>query len=252
MSNAIKPLTKKILISGHIEVLTGIMIGGGNNAMGIGGPDKLVVRNPLTNHPYLPGSSLKGKMRSLLEISKGQIGHNPDANTVKNTPSSNPNHLSVQLFGNARGGDKIEEQRPSRVIVRDGKLLNHLELEKAKTDLPYTEAKTEVVIDRITSGATPRTFERVPAGAFFEMNIVLNVFQDDKDYLPQLFSCLQLVQDDYLGGSGSRGYGQVKFRIISVTERASEYYNGESKVQKVLSKTENKDKFETTVPKDLR
>lgn len=239
----IKSLTKKILISGQIEVLTGIMIGGGNNAMGIGGPDKLVVRNPLTNHPYLPGSSLKGKMRSLLEISKGQIGYNPDASTVKHTPSSEPSHLSVQLFGNARGGDKIDEQRPSRVIVRDGKLINHADLEKANTDLPYTEAKTEVVIDRITSGATPRTFERVPAGAVFEMNLVLNVFQDDKDYLPQLYNCLQLVQDDYLGGSGSRGYGQVKFKITSVVERSSKFYHGSEEEVKIDL---------ATVPKDLR
>ncbi len=244
MTKEIKALTKKILISGHIEVLTGIMIGGGNNAMGIGGPDKLVVRNPLTNHPYLPGSSLKGKMRSLLEISRGEIGENKaEKATVKNTPSDNLNHLSVQLFGNARGGDKIDEQRPSRVIVRDGRLKNHDELEKANTDLPYTEAKTEVVIDRITSGATPRTFERVPAGAVFEMNIVLNVFQDDKDYLPQLFSCLQLVQDDYLGGSGSRGYGQVKFRITSVTERSSKFYHGGEEETKIDL---------TTVPNDLR
>jgi CRISPR-associated protein Csm3 len=243
MSKNIKSLTKKILISGEIEVLTGIMIGGGNNAMGIGGPDKLVVRNPLTNHPYLPGSSLKGKMRSLLEISNGQIGYNPEATTVRHTPSSNPEHISVQLFGNASGGNKIEEQRPSRVIVRDAKLKNHVELEKANTDLPYTEAKTEVVIDRITSGASPRTFERVPAGAIFEMNIVLNVFEEDINYLPQLYNCLHLVQDDYLGGSGSRGYGQVKFTIKSVTERTNKFYHGEE---------EEKSLDLNTVPKDLR
>lgn len=248
MSNNINALQKKIIISGQVEVLTGIMIGGSNNAMGIGGPDKLVVRNPITNQPYLPGSSLKGKMRSLLEISKGQIGFNQSANAVvKNTPSDNSEHLSVQLFGNAKGGDKKDasrgnEQRPSRVIVRDGNLINHEKLARANTDLPYTEAKTEVVIDRITSSASPRTFERVPAGAIFELNIVLNVFANDADYLTQLLNCLRLVEDDYLGGSGSRGYGQVKFKINSVIERTSSFYHGEGVQEDITS----------SIPTDLR
>lgn len=242
MSKEIDTLLKKIIITGEIEILTGIMVGGSNNAMGIGGPDKLVVRNPLNNHPYLPGSSLKGKMRSLLEISLGQIGYNSSSTTVKNTPSDDPKHLSVQLFGNARGGDKIDEQRPSRVIVRDCKLKNHEKLEKADTDLPYTEAKTEVVIDRITAGASPRTFERVPAGAIFELSLVLNVFKNDEDYLPQLFNCLRLVQDDYIGGSGSRGYGQVKFKITKVTERPSSFYHGDGEENDIMG----------SVPQDLR
>ena len=59
-------LEKKIIISGKIIAESGIMIGGNNTAFEIGGTDKQVVRNPINKMPYVPGSSLKGKMRSLL------------------------------------------------------------------------------------------------------------------------------------------------------------------------------------------
>lgn len=233
-------LLKKIIIAGEIEALTGLMIGGSNTAMGIGGPDKMVIRNPVTNQPYIPGSSLKGKMRSLLELSYGYIG-NKKMGKVENGPDEDPNHESTQLFGTARTDAR---QRPSRIICRDGFLLNPQELKG--TELPFTEAKTEVVIDRITSQAMPRTFERVPAGAKFALNIVVNIFDDDtfKDQFKTLtFKALQLLQDDYLGGSGSRGNGQVKFKITSVTERSSKFYHGGEEETKIDL---------NTVPNDLR
>lgn len=235
-------LTKKILIKGEIEALTGLLIGGSNTAMGIGGPDKMVIRNPVTKQPYVPGSSVKGKMRSLLEVSFGYIGDKA-MGKVKNGPGDNPDHQTTVLFGSARGDDR---QRPSRIICRDGFLLNPDDLKG--TELPFTEAKTEVVIDRITSAAMPRTFERVPAGARFGLNIVVNVFDEDKfkDELGTLtYKALQLLQDDYLGGAGSRGNGQVKIRITSVKERTSEFYQGKGE-EKTLTLEEAK------VPQDLR
>lgn len=223
MSVKIK-LNKKILIKGEIEALSGLLIGGSNTAMGIGGPDKMVIRNPISNEPYVPGSTLKGKMRSLLEISHGFIKEVKMGN-VKYGPSDNPNHVTTVLFGSA---STDENQRPSRVIFRDGRLLNGKEFEN-KTDLPFTESKTEVVIDRITSAAMPRTFERVPAGAKFELDIVLNIFEGDKNTETELLTHtlrgLQMLQDDYIGGSGSRGSGRVKFRVKSITERAVDYYH---------------------------
>jgi CRISPR-associated protein Csm3 len=159
---------------------------------------------------------------------------------VHNGPSEDPEHASTSLFGSARTD---EFQRPSRIICRDGFLLNPNELRN--TDLPYTEAKTEVVIDRITSAAMPRTFERVPAGAKFGVNIVINIFDEDKfkDQLQTLtFKSLQLLQDDYLGGSGSRGSGQVKFKITSVIERPSSFYHGDGGEKDITS----------SVPQDLR
>jgi CRISPR-associated protein Csm3 len=117
------------------------------------------------------------------------------------------------------------------VIVRDAHLIN-AEVFDGRTDLPYSEVKTEVVIDRITSKASPRQMERVPAGAVFEMNIVLNIFEGDpngdtfteEQLLKNLFKAMRLVEDDYMGGSGSRGYGQVKFKVTSAKGRTTQFY----------------------------
>lgn len=214
-------LIKKIHIKGEIELLTGTHIGGTNSAMGIGGPDSTVVRNPIDNKPYIPGSSLKGKMRAMIEIADGTI-ESVNMGAVKNSASQDSSTKSAKLFGTAKNDDK---QRPSKLIVRDAKLISKDE-EFSNTDLPYTESKTEVVIDRITAKATPRQIERVPAGAKFDLNFVLNVFNED-DVTCQLntvFRALKLVEDDYIGGSGSRGYGQVKFHINSVVEKEMKNY----------------------------
>lgn len=221
-------LIKKIEIIGVLTLETGLHIGGTNSSMSIGGIDKAVIRNPLNNQPYIPGSSLKGKMRSLLEISTGNIGGR-SGGVVHNGPSSNTGSagapLSADLFGNAVN----EGQKPSRLIVRDLSLINHEDL-LAKTEIPYTEGKTEVVIDRITSAAMPRQNERVPAGAQFRLNLVVNIWEQDqneKGLLDMLFAALQLLSDDYLGGHGSRGYGQVSINIQQMVEKSSaDYYNG--------------------------
>lgn len=224
-------LNKKIEIKGILTLKTGLHIGGTNSSMSIGGIDKAVIRNPLNNQPIIPGSSLKGKMRNLLEVSTNNIGPSTGGN-VKNGPSSQLGSvnkpLSADLFGNANK----ESQKPSRVIVRDLSLINHEEL-LSKTEIPYTEGKTEVVIDRITSAAMPRQNERVPAGAKFEMNLVLNVWDQDihtqDELLNLLFTCLELLTDDYLGGHGSRGYGQVSIEITDMLEKSSDtYYQGKT------------------------
>lgn len=228
-------LIKKIIIKGQIKAETGLAIGGSNTAMGIGGVDKGVVRNPFTNQPYIPGSSLKGKMRSLLELRNGQIGDKP-AGVVKNGPDDNYKNRAVKLFGNAKGNNNSDEsendeskrQRPSRIVVRDA-FLDEAQIKAKvfdKLDLPFTEVKTEVVIDRITSKAMPRQMERVPAGALFNFEMVLNVFNEDNEtaLLEDTFAALALVKDDYIGGSGSRGSGQISFKIDSVTERPASYY----------------------------
>ncbi|MBQ8365287.1 MAG: type III-A CRISPR-associated RAMP protein Csm3 [Bacteroidaceae bacterium] len=190
-------LIKKIFYTGEITLVTGLHIGGSNTLMSIGGPDNFVIRNPLNSLPYIPGSSLKGKMRALVEIVNGcaKVGNDKEANN---------------LFGMS-AADK--ESHPSRLIVRDSELnIQGMEKEFRNTDMLYTESKTEVTIDRITSKANPRTFERVPAGAKFSLNMVLNIFDSDNEEALKktLDKAIDLLQDDYLGGSGSRGYGQVK------------------------------------------
>ena len=207
-------LVKKIIYTGTITLKTGLHIGGTNAALNIGGPDKFVVRNPINNVPYIPGSSLKGKMRALVEIAKGCISDGKASN--------DPKSLSGELFGVATGNS---DNRPSRLIVRDAEL----DLSKPEmfdnTDLPYTESKTEVAIDRITAKANPRTFERVPAGAEFKLNMVLNIFEGENEQRLKetLQLAIRLLQDDYLGGHGSRGYGQVEIRLDSQDGRTETY-----------------------------
>lgn len=199
-------LIKKIVYTGTITLKTGMHIGGTNAALNIGGPDKFVVRNPINNVPYIPGSSLKGKMRSLVEIYNGE--------TDGGKPSNDPTSKAGALFG-VSGDNK--DSRPSRLIVRDAELdVNSCDF--SNTDLPYTESKTEVAINRITAKSNPRTFERVPAGAKFKVSMVLNIFDgEDENALKQtLRQAITLLQDDYLGGHGSRGYGQVEFSELKV------------------------------------
>ncbi|MBQ2856412.1 MAG: type III-A CRISPR-associated RAMP protein Csm3 [Bacteroidaceae bacterium] len=207
-------LKKKVIYTGVITLKTGLHIGGTNAALNIGGPDKFVVRNPINNVPYIPGSSLKGKMRALIEILHGCI-------TVTNKgevkPSEDPNSISGSLFGVATGN---QNNKPSRLIVRDAELdINACDF--SNTDLPYTESKTEVAIDRVTAKANPRTFERVPAGAKFNLNMVLNVFEgeDEQALRATVRQAIKLLEDDYLGGHGSRGYGQVEIKIESEEDK---------------------------------
>ena len=196
-------LLKKIVCTGQITLKTGLHIGGTNTALNIGGPDSFVVRNPLTNVPYIPGSSLKGKMRSLIELRDGTI-------TAGGEVTNNQKSNAGALFGTSGAND---DSHPSRIIVRDAELDLSDPHMFDNTDLPYTESKTEVTINRITAKANPRTIERVPAGAKFNVNVVINVFDtDDEQQLLKTFKdAVSLLEDDYLGGNGSRGYGQVEF-----------------------------------------
>lgn len=211
-------LVKKIKFSAEIELLSGLHIGGTNIAMAIGGPDKFVVRNPIDQKPYIPGSSLKGKMRSLLEIALGQY----EVKNGKAAPCSDASKACGHLFGTAATGDKSQ---PSRVIVRDALMTTDPEC-LANTDLFLTEAKTEVAIDRITAQANPRTNERIPKGVCFRFEAILNVFSDDneKELRKNLEKAIHLLEDDYLGGNGSRGYGHIAFRNIRTEEKSVESY----------------------------
>jgi CRISPR-associated protein Csm3 len=245
-------LNKKLIITGKITALTGIAVGGTNAAMSIGGVDKGVIRNPVTNEPYIPGSSLKGKLRSLLELRDGTLGEEA-MGIVKNGPTTDQKDRAARLFGNAVKGDK-NIQRPSRVVVRDA----YLDPDQVKAnffknaDLPFTEVKTEVVIDRITSRAMPRQIERVPAGAKFKFELVLTFFSDDIELtaavnlndqsledqiVKDLFSAIQLLQNDYLGAAGSRGSGQIRFESSSmkVEKRDRKFYEMDGPATDVTS-----------------
>lgn len=226
-------IQSKIFIRGKLYALTGLHIGGNSVGMAIGGADAVVVRNPLNNEPYMPGSSLRGKMRSLLERVRGQegINQNPEGGfcfTGKREALAGRDASTWlgKLFGVA-ADEKAKE--PTRLIVRDAPLtrISSEALKKApNTDMPMTEVKTEVWIDRITSAANPRQIERVPAGAEFRFELVLTLLQgDDKEhFLKLVFEGLRLVEADALGGKGARGYGRVKFQVDELVERTAEDY----------------------------
>jgi len=223
-----KKLQKKIFISGKIIAETGLHIGGTNTQMGIGGPDNLVIRNPLTQLPMIPGSSLKGKMRALLELTKG--AYNNDTDPKKKGSVGNDKKITA-LFGMSADKNDLETHA-SRLIVRDAELSNPDNPNWDNTDMLYSESKTEVVINRLTSEANPRTFERVPAGAEFAFEMVVNVVADDEKVADEeqkliklLAEGMELLQDDYLGGNGSRGYGKIKFNIEKLNQK--EYKDNE-------------------------
>ena len=230
-----KTLVKKVIIKGEIIAETGIMVGGSNTALEIGGTDKQVVRNPINKMPYIPGSSLKGKMRSMLELNEGTV--QLENNTYG--PTHEPTHLAARLFGHINK-NKDKKQQASRLIVRDGELTNSKQFEN--TELLYTEVKAENTIDRITSAANPRFFERVPKGAKFNLNMSLNIFNDEDEtvLLNTVFRCLELVQDDYLGGGGSRGNGQISFKVTSAVSRDTDYYKGTKPETDILGQVPSK------------
>ncbi|MEM6335629.1 MAG: type III-A CRISPR-associated RAMP protein Csm3, partial [Bacteroidota bacterium] len=152
-------LTKKIRLRGYITTRTGLHIGGTNARLSIGGTDATVVRNPFTNQPYIPGSSLKGKMRSLIERLEGKfskIGGLADAGPYMDDPS----HPICKVFGLLP--ERLPKSKPqpiSQLIVRDAHLSKKSRQrlnENAGLDMPFTEVKTEVVLDRITAQAVPR------------------------------------------------------------------------------------------------
>jgi CRISPR-associated protein Csm3 len=211
-----KKLFQKLIINGSLECVTGLHIGDSKESTDIGGVDSPVVRRKDNGQPYIPGSSLKGKMRCLLEQVAGE---NPDGKCMNNDGDI------CKLFGASENKKENLESLPSRILVRDA-FMEENSAEKFKnattTDMPYTEVKFENVINRVKGTAEhPRQQERVPAGALFNIKLVINVFADtveevaevQEKYLKTLKRGIELINDDYLGGSGSRGYGQVKIEI---------------------------------------
>ncbi len=219
-------LLGKVIIRGWIEAITGLHIGGSQVKLEIGGVDTPIIRDAVTNEPYIPGSSLKGKMRSLLEKAEGKEQNQSVGKGVKIHICNDKENYSrckvCKVFGTP--GEK-EFSEPTRLIVRDAPLEEESTKELERLELPYSEIKFENVIDRITSAANPRQMERVPGGAKFDFEIIYNVFtEEDKENLRYVFKAMELLEDDYLGGQGSRGYGKVKFKNIRVYWNSKEDY----------------------------
>jgi CRISPR-associated protein Csm3 len=228
-------------IKGKIYIKTGLHIGAGNDEIKIGGIDNPVVKNPLTNEPYIPGSSLKGKIRSLIEW-QYDLSNNGEPVDVQNNNSKIAKKV-VKLFGNGktiRDNTLAKEIGPTRVSFADC-YLEEENKEKLLEKNALTEEKIEVKIDRLSGTVGrggPRHMERVPAGAIFNFSITLLEFEEDKDLEAILALGMKLLELTNLGGSGSRGYGKIEFEI---EEGLSEkFLNGKKlKGYKELSKIGN-------------
>ena len=187
----------KILISGKIELVTGMHIGTGGEFAAIGAVDAPVVRDIISTMPIIPGSSLKGKLRSVLGRKYSPINANnadDDSEAIK------------RLFG--------DKNRPSRLIFSDMQIINTKELEEINI-YTHTEVKFENTIQRLSGVANPRQIERVIRGCIFGMEIVYNLTDENvEEDIRLLAEGLKLLQYDYLGGHGSRGYGKVKFNNL--------------------------------------
>lgn len=218
-------LVRIYTITGTIETVTGLHIGAGKDSIEIGGMDNPVIKHPHTGEPYIPGSSLKGKVRSLLEWALRKVDPKGEVwGSKKQTKIDNINEDEVlRIFGTTHedwsGG-------PTRVSVRDCHLTEACRKAVHERGLPFTEEKTEVVIDRIQGKAAsdfgPRKTERVPAGMEFDVEIQFRVIDTgdggkrDMQCLNRLIEGLKLLEKDALGGSGSRGYGKIRFKNLAV------------------------------------
>ena len=270
-----KPLLGKLRLTSTLIVATGLHIGGGGETLDIGGLDKSVIRDPITQQPYLPGSSIKGKLRSILErlLNKplnraggsGTYRYESDDLEDGYTEIANSQYVAFQgaatcplsrVFGSTGGskcylkpevidsesldnrgsatinGEEYVKTKgrnaPARLMVRDAHLLpeSAKQLEKIDTGLYMTEWKFENGLDRVTAAANPRQLERVPAGAKFHFEMVYTVENGDQavEDLKNLAIALAILEDDALGGHGSRGYGKVRFENFQFYYRGVEQY----------------------------
>lgn len=210
-----------IKITGTITLKTGLHIGGSNNSIKIGGIDSEVVKNPITNYPMIPGASIKGKIRSLLEWKCGHGGEKPlGPGDVEKAKEPDLAENILRLFGTSADSEN-PKYGISRLSFYDCDLdADWAEKNRGNNALTasLTEEKSENVINRISGQAEhPRFIERTPAGAEFDFTIAMRVFADDNTdaLLNTLLSGMKLLTYDALGGSGSRGYGKVEFSNLT-------------------------------------
>ncbi|HWP00005.1 MAG TPA: type III-A CRISPR-associated RAMP protein Csm3 [Methylococcus sp.] len=214
-------------ITGTLKLVTGLHIGSGNNEMHIGGTDNPVIKHPLTGEPYIPGSSIKGKIRSLLEWELGVVGLTDGQplgfKHIGKLEGADREKAKVllKLFGGApEGGGRdealVKEIGPTRLAFWDCPLTREWVEKMKNRNLLLTETKMENMIDRIRGVAEhPRNTERVPAEASFEFALTIRIHDGD-DLLPMVWRGLKLLELTGLGGSGSRGYGKVQFTALQM------------------------------------
>jgi CRISPR-associated protein Csm3 len=234
-------LIGKLILEGELHCETGLHIGAGKGSLEIGGSDNPVVKDA-AGRPYIPGSSLRGKIRPLLEQFSGAAVPSEmvyisrrKGQEVRIHQSDKPDDDICLLFGRNAGrmervtGEPLDSHNatPARLAVFDAPLeMDSITVPmRENLDDELTEVKSENAIDRITSQANPRTLERVPAGARFRVRFIMDVLCDeDAPLFAQLVQGLRLLEDDALGGGGSRGSGRVRLSNLKLVWRNREYY----------------------------
>lgn len=234
-------LIGKLLLDGELICETGLHIGAGKGSLDLGGADNPVVKDAF-GRPYVPGSSLRGRIRSLLEQAAGLVA--PEnliylsrrrGQEVRIHQSDEPGDEVGLLFGRNPGrmervsGEALEVAAvsPARLTAYDAPLdLDSITLQmRENLDDELTEVKSENAIDRVTAQSNARTLERVPAGARFRVRFVVDVLcAEDRELLATFIQGLRLLEDDALGGGGSRGSGRVKFANWKLMWRSKGYY----------------------------
>lgn len=242
-------LIKILEITAELELKTGLRIGGGDADMQIGGVDSPVVKHPITLFPYIPGSSIKGKIRSLLEWRSGAIGKqdidrngNPAVDkynkpilltgpiTAKSLQLTKENEEYIKhilwLFGvsadnkEPRTGTNYDQSvRLARLSFSDSLMTKEWQNKVEENCWATTEIKSENAINRMTSVAnSPRQIERIPADTKFDFKVTMRLFDGDNEqsFIDMLLSGLALLELDSLGGYGSRGYGKVIFNDLKI------------------------------------
>jgi CRISPR-associated protein Csm3 len=235
-------LVGKLILSGELHCETGLHIGAGKGSLEIGGADNPVVKDAF-GLPYIPGSSLRGRIRSLLENALGLTTpaelvylSKRKGQEVRIHQSDRPDDEICLLFGRNPGrmdrvaGEALDTRAatPARLAIYDAPLdaASITAQMRENLDDEITEVKSENAIDRITSQANPRTLERVPAGARFHVRMVLDVLcEEDKALAARLIEGLRLLEDDALGGGGSRGSGRVRFANLKLVWRNRTFYS---------------------------
>ncbi|ABS61236.1 type III-A CRISPR-associated RAMP protein Csm3 [Fervidobacterium nodosum] len=220
---AVKSFKGKYIVKADIRLITGLHIGTSKDDLEIGGLDNPVIKDP-EGKPYIPGSTLKGKLRVLSEFFNGKVDESGKPHACDDEKC-----VVCGLFGTGILRTESKTLYLRRLIVRDA----YIDPESLKDleeylETKWTEVKHENMINRLTSRANPRPQERVPAGAVFKAEFVVNIFEgDNEDYLNELLKIMKLLEDDYIGGSGSRGYGKIKFENIKIIKREKDYYTGD-------------------------
>lgn len=245
-------LIGKLVLEGELHCHTGLHIGAGKGSLEIGGADNPVVKDAF-GRPYVPGSSLRGKIRSLLEQSSGLAVPSElvylsrrRGQEVRIHQSDRPDDDICLLFGRNPGrmervsGEPMDTHSasPARLTVYDAPLDVESITPQMRENLDdeLTEVKSENAVDRITSQANPRTLERVPAGARFKVRLVLDILcEEDRALVGRLLEGMRLLEDDSLGGGGSRGSGRVSLANLTMAWRGRGFYTSGAAEQTLAS-----------------